>query len=159
MSRIIFVFVALLLAGFAHAADPVFVTEQGAIRGYDTVAYHLEGKPVQGRPEFTFTWNGAEWRFASAANRDAFARDPARWAPKYGGYCAYGTSRGYKVSTDPAAFAIENGVLYLNYNVPVQRTWNQDRAGYVRIADENWIELESEPYETDAESVERAKVR
>lgn len=79
-------FAALVLAATAtHAVDEVFVTDDGAIRGYDAVAYHLDGKPVRGSSEFTHEWNGATWRFASAAHRDLFAADPARYAPRYGG--------------------------------------------------------------------------
>lgn len=136
----------LVLALPAAAVDEVFQTDDGAIRGYDPVAYHVEDRPVKGRAEFSHHWNGASWRFASAANRDRFAADPARYAPQYGGYCAFGTSRGYKVSTDPAAFAIVDGKLYLNYNKPVQTTWNRDRPGYIATADRNWVELAPTPY-------------
>lgn len=138
----------LLLAvpGLASAVDEVFSTSEGAIRGYDPVAYHLEGKPVPGSSEFVHDWNGASWRFASAANRDAFAAEPERYAPQYGGFCAYGTSRGYKVSTQPEAFAIVDGKLYLNYSKPVQVTWDKDRPGHIRTADDNWQKIEHEAY-------------
>lgn len=148
----------------ALAADPVFVGAadgggKAAIRGYDPVAYHLERKPVLGKPEFNADWNGAEWRFASAANRDAFLLDPARYAPVFGGYCAFGASRGYKVSTDPEAFAIEGGKLYLNYSIPVANTWNKDRPGYIVKATTEWKTLEAEPYATDDDSVAKAKAK
>jgi YHS domain-containing protein len=155
---------SLAFAHAAFAADPVFVGAadgggQAAIRGYDPVAYHLEGKPVLGKPEFNAKWNGAEWRFASAANRDAFVADPKRYAPAFGGYCAFGASRGYKVSTDPAAFTIEGGKLYLNYSIPVQNTWNKDRPGYIEKATANWKTLEAEPYESDAAAAAKAKAQ
>lgn len=148
----------------ASAADPVFVSAvdgggKAAIRGYDPVAYHLEQKPVLGKSEFKAEWNGAEWRFANAENRMKFIADPARYAPAFGGYCAYGASNGYKVSTDPDAFAIEGGKLYLNYSVPVQFTWNRDRPGYIEKATRNWKTLEAEPYETDDDSVAKAKAK
>jgi YHS domain-containing protein len=148
MSPILRILAALLLvlALPAAAVDEVFQTEQGAIRGYDPVAYHVENRPVKGRAEFSHRWNGANWRFASAANRALFAADPARYAPQYGGYCAFGTSRGYKVSTDPDAFAIVDCKLYLNYSKPVQTTWNRDRPGYIATADRNWVELAPTPY-------------
>ena len=57
-----------------------------AIRGYDSVAYHTEGRAVKGKKEFSYGWNDATWRFASAENRDLFAADPERYAPQYGGY-------------------------------------------------------------------------
>jgi YHS domain-containing protein len=145
--------VFLALPGLAE--DRVFLTEAGAIRGYDPVAYHTEGKPVPGDPEIRFDWEGATWHFSSAANRDAFAANPAKYAPAYGGYCAYGTANGYKVSTAPEAFAIEDGRLYLNYSVGVQKTWNKDRPGYIQKADANWSTLEDEAYESDEATIDQ----
>ncbi len=133
----------------ASAADEVFVTAEGAIRGYDPVAYHTQSKAVPGLPTLTHAWNGATWRFASEANRTRFAADPERYAPRYGGFCAYGLSRGYKVSTDPQAFAIVDGRLYLNYSLPVQTTWNRDRPGHIRKADAQWKTLEHAAYEAE----------
>ena len=116
------------------------------MRGYDVVAYHEEGRPVPGTAEFTHVWNGATWRFSNADHRDRFAADPERFAPQYGGYCAYGTSRGYKVSTQPDAFAVIDGKLYLNYSKGVQQTWSKDPANFIRIADTEWLKLEHEAY-------------
>ncbi|MDP6952813.1 MAG: YHS domain-containing (seleno)protein [Alphaproteobacteria bacterium] len=79
---------ALALAAPAQADSHVNTTWLGnAIEGYDAVAYHLEGKPVEGSDAFEHDWEGATWRFASAENRDLFAADPAKYAPAYGGYC------------------------------------------------------------------------
>jgi YHS domain-containing protein len=152
----------LFASSAASAADPVFVeatTDGGraAIRGYDPVAYHLIGAPVLGSAQFTHEWRGASWRFASAANRDAFAKDPERYAPQYGGYCAFGTSRGYKVSTQPDQFAVVGGKLYLNYNAGVMQAWDKDRPYYIGKADANWTTLAEEPYESDAAAAERIR--
>lgn len=57
-----------------------------AIKGYDTVAYFIEGRAVKGSKDFEHRWQGATWRFASAANRDTFAANPVRYAPQYGGF-------------------------------------------------------------------------
>jgi hypothetical protein len=130
----------------ARAADEFFATAEGAIRGYDPVAYHREGRATPGSAAITHAWGGVDWRFASTANRDLFAADPERYAPRFGGYCAYGTAKGYKVSTDPDAFAIIDGRLYLNYNAAVQDTWNQDRPGYIATAVNNWKSLEHSAY-------------
>jgi len=152
--------IALLFASpLALAEGEVFETEAGAIHGYDPVAYHLEGAARQGAADITHEWQGATWHFATAANRDRFAQDPSRYAPKYGGYCAYGTAQGYKVSTRPDAFAVIDGALYLNYNGAVQRIWNKDTAGYIRGADGNWGDLEHLPYVSDDDSVARAKAQ
>jgi hypothetical protein len=149
----------LIVALPSLAEDRIFLTEAGAIRGYDAVAYHTEGKPVPGDRDITFDWQGATWHFSSDANRDAFAADPAKYAPAYGGYCAYGTANGYKVSTAAEAFAIENGKLYLNYNVGVQKTWNKDRPGYIQKADANWSTLEDEAYESDQTTIDQQKAK
>ena len=116
----------------------VFSTKAGAIRGYDPVAYHLEQKPVKGKKEITFDYNGATWRFSSEANLELFRADPERYAPVYGGYCAFGMSRGYAVDTDPRAFTIVDGKLYLNHNLSVRRTWSKDIPGNIAKADANW---------------------
>jgi hypothetical protein len=130
---------ALTVRGQAGKA----VNHQGgvAIQGYDAVAYFTGNAAVKGSPSFTHAWNGVRWQFASAANRDAFAREPERYAPAFGGYCAYGVSRGYTVDIDPEAYAVVDGTLYLNYSKSVQRTWNQDRAGYIEKARQQWAKL------------------
>lgn len=115
-----------------------------AVQGYDMVAYFTEGTAVKGSAAFTHEWNGARWQFASAAHRDAFAQDPDRYAPAFGGFCAYGISRGYAVDIDPEAFAVVDGTLYLNYSKRVQRTWNQDRAGYIEKARQQWPKVRAE---------------
>jgi hypothetical protein len=148
MIRTFFLFTFLLAAVLAQA-DPVFVTEAGAIRGYDPVAYHTDKKAVRGREDLMYEWQGAQWHFASEQNRDLFAADPGVYAPKYGGFCAFGTSRGYQVSTDPQAFTIVDGTLYLNYSPAVMNTWNQDQPGYIRAADREWPALIDKPYEPE----------
>ena len=128
---------ALLFSGLARAAQ---VNAEGgvAVRGTDVVAYVTEGRPVVGRAEFTHAWRGADWRFASAANRDRFATDPERYAPAYGGFCAYAVSEGYTAPIDPAAWKIVDGRLYLNYDRSVQRRWARDIPGRIARADANW---------------------
>jgi hypothetical protein len=149
MFRSVLLISLFLFGSLARAEDPVFTTEAGAIRGYDPVAYHLEGKPVPGKPDIVFVWQDAEWHFSNTANRDAFAAKPDKYAPRYGGFCAFGTSRGYKVSTQPEAFTIVDGALYLNYNLAVQETWDKDRPGYIEKADANWVTLKDDAYEPE----------
>jgi YHS domain-containing protein len=109
-----------------------------ALKGYDPVAYFTDGKPVLGKAEFSASHEGATYRFASAANRDAFAAAPAKYAPQYGGYCAFGMASGYKAPIEPDAWTVVEGKLYLNYNQSVRRQWSSDVPGYVRKADANW---------------------
>jgi hypothetical protein len=112
-----------------------------ALSGYDAVAYFSEGRAVKGDRTFEHQWLGATWRFASAANRDTFAADPGRYAPQYGGYCAYAVSQGYTADVDPEAFSVVNGRLYLNYSKSVKRKWDTDQAGYIGKGDANWPKL------------------
>ena len=135
----------LLAAGLAFASPAtaqkaeVYSSWLGAaIRGTDPVAYFTEGRPVEGSRKVTHEWTGATWRFASAANRDAFAAAPEKYAPQYGGYCAYGVANGYTVSTVPEAWSIVEGKLYLNYSLDVRADWLKDVPGYIRKANGNW---------------------
>ena len=138
-ARIAFIILALLLAGASMAQKaPVYSDSSGAIRGYDPVAYFTVGRPVKGSKEFTHRWNGAEWRFASAESRDRFAAAPEKYAPQYGGYCAYGVASGYAVKIEPDAWRVADGKLYLNYDKSVQATWTSDIPGYIRKANANW---------------------
>ena len=109
-----------------------------AIRGYDPVGYFTEGKPVEGKTDFTTEWRGAEWRFASAENLAAFEASPEKYAPKYGGYCAYAVSQGYTAKTEPEAWTIVDGNLYLNYSLGVKATFDSDQPGYINLANQNW---------------------
>lgn len=138
--------ILLVVGSFAATVDAgtlVFSTKDGAIRGYDPVAYFVEGKPVKGSPQYTHNWMGAQWRFASAANRDAFSADPGKYAPQYGGYCAWAVSQGYTAEVDPDAWAVEGGKLYLNYSKGVQATWAKDVPGNILKGDRNWLELKA----------------
>lgn len=109
-----------------------------AVGGYDPVAYFTVGKPVPGKADITVTHEGATWRFASAANRDAFKAEPAKYAPQYGGHCAWAVANGYTAKGDPNAWTMSGGKLYLNYNKHVQKGWEQDIAGNVKKGDANW---------------------
>jgi hypothetical protein len=109
-----------------------------AIHGYDPVAYFTAGGPVMGSPRFTLRHEGATFRFASAAHRDSFRADPGRFAPAYGGFCAYGVSKGYKAKIEPEAFTIIDGRLYLNYNLEVREMWSKGIPGHIEKADQNW---------------------
>jgi len=131
--------VSLFVSAPAGAAEAVYSNWLGrAIAGYDPVAYFTEGKAVEGKGAFTAEWMGADWRFSSAANRDLFMAMPEKYAPKYGGYCAYAVSQGYTAKIDPTAWSVVEGKLYLNYSHAVQKTWLADRDAYIAAADRNW---------------------
>ena len=129
-----------ILAACASLDTPTFSDTDGAIRGYDPVAYRTVGAPVKGHPRFALEHNGATWFFSSAGNRDLFESDPEYYAPQYGGYCAYAMSRGYVVSIDPEAWQLYEDKLYLNFSKGVRNTWRKDIPGHVAKADRNWAE-------------------
>ena len=128
-----------LLAAAPAAAGKINKSLLGvAIEGTDPVAYFTESKAVEGDSDFEHEWMGATWRFASAANRDAFAADPERYAPQYGGYCAYAVSQGATAGIDPEAWKIVDGKLYLNLNKKIQERWEKDQARYIELANAKW---------------------
>jgi YHS domain-containing protein len=112
-----------------------------AIKGYDVVAYFLQNQAVEGKDNFSFEWSGSKWRFSSQSNLDSFKVNPAKYAPQYGGYCAYGCSENHKSPTEPNAFTIVDSKLYLNYNLKVKELWVKDAANRIKTANTNWISL------------------
>ena len=122
----------------------IYETENGAINGYDPVAYFTVSQAVKGNEAHSLKWKGATWYFSSAENLNAFRGNPEKYAPAYGGFCAYGVAGGYKVKIEPDAWAIVDGKLYLNYDQGVQRKWNKDREGYIKKANQNWTDLATE---------------
>jgi YHS domain-containing protein len=128
-----------MTSGAAQADEPQFFASKGAvIRGYDPVSYFIEGKPVKGSKTYALMWKGGTWHFANAKNRTAFEADPFAYAPQYGGYCAYAVSRGYTATTEPDAWRIHDGKLYLNHNQRVRTLWSRDIPGNVEKANANW---------------------
>jgi YHS domain-containing protein len=109
-----------------------------AAGGHDVVAYFTQGRPTRGNAQIAWNWNGATWRFASAANREAFMADPARYAPAYGGHCAWAAAQGYKAKGDPANWRIVEGRLFLNYDDRIQALWERNIASFVMEADRRW---------------------
>jgi hypothetical protein len=144
LQRILHTGVAVTLAAIGlHAAakdDPIYTGtfSRTAVGGYDTVAYFTQQQPVKGVRLFCVKWMGAEWRFASAANRERFVAAPEQYAPQYGGYCAWAVSQGYTASGDPRYWKLVDGKLYLNYDADVQKKWEQDIHGFIAKADRQW---------------------
>ncbi|MEP3279086.1 MAG: YHS domain-containing (seleno)protein [Stappiaceae bacterium] len=123
-------------------ARPVFSENGVAIRGTDPVSYFTEQKPVLGSEKFAADWNGTTWHFASADNRETFLADPDRYAPQYGGFCAWAVAeKGKLYSTQPQNWSIVDGKLYLNYNDGVQENWEKDIPGFIEEGDRRWPEV------------------
>jgi YHS domain-containing protein len=131
----------LLPMAAAHARSPEIFTgivAKTAVGGYDPVAYFTDAKPVRGSVKITHEWRGATWRFASEQNRALFKADPEKYAPQYGGHCAWAVSQGYTAKGDPQHWTVVNNKLYLNYNASVKRTWDKDKPGNIAKGDKNW---------------------
>jgi YHS domain-containing protein len=130
-----------LAAAPASASKPLIYTElfsNVAAGGYDVVAYFTDGRPVRGLAQFRATWQGAEFRFATAEHQRAFLGDPQKYTPQFGGYCAWAAAQGYTAKGDPNFWKIVNGKLYLNFNGEIQRRWEQDVPGNIARANGNW---------------------
>jgi YHS domain-containing protein len=136
----------LTLTTVSAAAQAVNLDKANlGLYGYDAVAYQTENAARKGSPTFSATHDGGTYLFATAANRDAFVANPDKYLPAYGGYCAYGVSRGHKVKVDPEAYRVVDGKVYLNYDKGVQKQWLQDIPGNIAKAETNWPGLKDKP--------------
>lgn len=109
-----------------------------ALHGYDAVAYFDRKTAVKGLPAEVVTYQGVRYQFADAASKAKFAAAPERYVPAYGGFCAYGVARGFKVDIDPEAWSVVNNKLYLNVSKDIRTKWQKDTPRYIGKADSNW---------------------
>jgi hypothetical protein len=128
----------------AFSQKEVFIKSNYAINGYDPVAYFTASKPVKGKEQFSFSWKDATWLFSSAEHRDLFQGGPEKYAPQFGGFCAYGVSDDHKSPTSPDAWTIVDGKLYLNYNMDVKRLWSKEQDMRIKLANEKWPAVKKE---------------
>ncbi len=136
---LLLVIIGLALPAFAQTKPLLNLDKTGvAIQGYDPVAFFTDNKPVKGKPEFSDRHDGALYYFTSKEHRELFNGDPAKYEPVFGGYCAYGVSRGKLVEIDVSAFQIVNGRLLLQYSKGVRDDFNKDTKGNLAKAEANW---------------------
>ena len=110
-----------------------------AIDGYDAVSYHLAGEPMQGDAEFSTSWDGVEWHFASAQNKALFEQNPSRYTPEYGGYCAFAVLKSLTADVDPQVWHIHNNKLYLFASQDPKDKWvSEIPQGSLETSDQNW---------------------
>lgn len=149
----VFVFLCSLVSLSAFALDDAVNTgrfNDKAIDGYDTVAYFTDNKAVEGDKKYQTTWRDANWYFASEANKALFIANPEKYAPQYGGWCAYAMSdEGRTVRVDADAFHIHEGKLYLNYSKSVQKDWFKEKLENIKQADHFY------PLETNINSLKK----
>jgi YHS domain-containing protein len=143
MFRNVFAAALIIIAATPATAAPVWTGLLGtsaAVGGYDSVSY-FSGRPVEGSDRFTTVYKGAMFKFASAQNLATFRANPARFAPQYGGHCAWAAANNYRFAGDPRVWKIVDGKLYLNYNRDVQVKWEKDIPGLIAKGDVNWVSL------------------
>jgi YHS domain-containing protein len=130
--------------GAAHADDPIYTGtfSNAALKGYDSVSYFMgDGVPVKGSDDFKTEWRGADWKFSSQENLDKFKANPEKFAPQYGGYCAWAAAHGTLAKGDPTVYHLENGKLYLNYDESINEGWLPRKDELIVKADEKYPEL------------------
>ncbi|WP_166266964.1 YHS domain-containing (seleno)protein [Marinobacter caseinilyticus] len=141
MLRIITLCIMLLSAASLWATEPAVYTSPHSNHGaggHDVVAYFTDGKPVKGNTAYQTKFNGASWLFASAEHLARFKANPEKYAPAYGGYCAWAVSQGYLAKGNPRNWTVVDGRLYLNYNDAIQKKWLKDIAGFITAANAHW---------------------
>ncbi len=140
----------LLLAGAFLSLAPTLAKaatgfdihlKNAALGGYDAVAYFAEKAAKPGDPSIKLNWNGVDWYFTSAENMKLFAASPEKYAPQYGGYCAFAAAKGAVAPGDPEAWTIFKDKLYVNLSPAIREQWSQDIPGYIVQADKNWPNL------------------
>ncbi len=132
---------AVLLIGLGGSAAGASPAGPVAIKGYDSVAFFTNGKPLKGSASFSFQWHGMTWYFRTAENRDMFAASPEKYAPQYDGYCAWAMTESRKAITEPEVWRIVDGKLYLNCSRSAYQKWIKDLSGNIKKADQNWLKL------------------
>ena len=113
-----------------------------AVQGYDVVSYQTGKRPVRGNGNFVSTYEGATYQFSSKANLALFKKNPAKYVPAYGGFCAFGVSVGKKFTGDPEVWRLVDGKLYLNLDTGIQTEWLKDVSGRIKTADAKWKKIE-----------------
>ncbi len=116
-----------------------------AVGGYDVITYFDQEKPVEGDSKYSFVYQGADWHFSSQGNLEKFKANPTKYAPQYGGYCAWAMSNDKAAPGNPPFWTIYNDKLYLNYDLKILDKWRADKDGFIKKADAHWASMEKEP--------------
>ncbi len=147
MKKTFYLLILCLLTVTAVSAQKSDVFSPGgkAIRGYDPVAFFTLSKPVPGVDSLTYAWDGTTWYFSTRQNLDSFKTHPEKYAPQYGGYCAYGAAMGHKAPTETDTWSVVEDKLYFNYNQKVKDLWTKDQSSLIKKADQQWPALKDKP--------------
>ena len=140
MSKSLIALIALFgLSANVLAAE--YTNSVPAVQGYDVVSYQTGKRPVRGNGHYVATYNGASYLFSSSANQEVFEKNPEKYVPAYGGFCAFGVSVGKKFIGDPEVWRIVDGRLYLNLDTSIQSDWLKDVPGRIASANNNWSKI------------------
>lgn len=112
-------------------------------QGYDLVSYQQDSGPTKGNGNHLSNHDGVNYLFANKSNKKAFDKNPEKYLPAYGGWCAYGVSVGKKFVADPTVWKVVDGKLYLNLDKKIQKIWNKDISGNITKADVKWTTIEA----------------
>jgi YHS domain-containing protein len=136
---------AVVLLAAACLSSPGLAVQYSApaVSGYDVVSYFEGEKPLPGNGNHVVVHDGATYLFVDEENRRAFEKDPERYVPAYGGYCAYGVAVGKKFVSDPTVWEIVHGRLYLNLDNKIKGLWMEDVPGHIEKADAHWTTIRS----------------
>ena len=116
----------------------VYNTKGIALNGYDMVAIVDQATIIKGNEEMVYPYKKVNWHFSSQENLEKFKNNPEHYIPQYGGYCAFGMSRGYKATTEIETWTLVGDKLFLNYNLEVKNDWLQNQQEFIKMADSNW---------------------
>ena len=131
------VMLAITPAAFAEDVTHSIV----GVQGYDLVSYHVNKRPHRGTGNHVSNHEGVNYLFSSAENKKTFDKNPSKYLPAYGGYCAFGASVGKKFIADPEVWEIVDGKLYLNLDNSIKTTWVKDIQGNIEKADSQWRKI------------------
>lgn len=128
----------LFAIGARAQTSEIYAPGGKAISGYDPVAFFAASGPVKGVDSLAYNWKGSVWLFANRQDLRSFSANPEKYAPQYGGYCAYGAAQGHKASSEIDTWTVVNGKLYFNYNAKIKGLWVKDQQEMIRTADKQW---------------------
>lgn len=123
-----------------------FATEENAtpaLRGFDPVSYHTIGRPVMGNGNHVASYEGQHYLFISKENKKMFEKNPKKYAPAYGGWCAFGVAVNKKFHADPLVWEIVDSKLYVNLDNSIKGMWMKNQKKNIKKANKNWPKIQA----------------
>jgi YHS domain-containing protein len=136
----LFFFISIIVNGQATKINKSFFGNK-AVDGKDIVLLYQSGSITDGEKQFVHEYNGAKWYFSGQKTLELFKENPKKYAPAYGGYCAWAVANGYTASVELETAVVVDEILYLNYNKKIAKKWSKDRAENILKANRQWPKL------------------